>query len=145
MSRVNTHRPLLHGSSLLLVPFSLATDIQLPDYFNNYFMFINEKEKMPNHKVSRFAFSVMGMLLMARTVASLFHRTAAFSRGFSAGKIATVRQKQLVSTLTTSTELNVKYKTFDEMLEHHSDVPLLIDFYAPWCGPCKVSACNGQI
>lgn len=39
------------------------------------------------------------------------------------------------------TVLAAKYKTFDEMLENHSDVPLLIDFYSPFCGPCKVRVC----
>jgi thiol-disulfide isomerase/thioredoxin len=40
------------------------------------------------------------------------------------------------------TVLAAKYKTFDEMLENHSDVPLLIDFYSPFCGPCKVTVCS---
>lgn len=33
----------------------------------------------------------------------------------------------------------VKFKSFDDMVAG-SDVPLLIDFYATWCGPCQMLA-----
>jgi thioredoxin len=32
-----------------------------------------------------------------------------------------------------------QFDSFEEMLSG-SDVPLLVDFYAPWCGPCQMMA-----
>ncbi|KAG2449566.1 hypothetical protein HYH02_005099 [Chlamydomonas schloesseri] len=74
----------------------------------------------------------MALLANSRTL-----RPNAATRGTLAAQPTLYRAPRLPRRDVTAAAQKQQYESFDDMLAR-SELPLLVDFYATWCGPCQM-------